>query len=244
MNQTFNPTVDVAPWVQTHSGKRFDLLNPKVDQIDAGDIAIQLSRINRYSGATVMPVSVAEHSLLVADEVRSKGGDVFAQYIALLHDAHEAYIGDMTTPVMVAFGKALEQTAHKPHLAETFRHVVGDVKADVDAAIFVALGVREVLDRFPGTPREQEFVLDQIMQAVGRADRAVLMAERNSNMAPPPASWGEKLEAIVPSVHIPTGMSPLFAARAWLSRLNHYRKELNLPALPADPRLGLTVVSG
>lgn len=77
--------------ITTVSGKRIDLLNPDLSMIDIEDIAHHLALINRYSGATPLPYSVAQHSVYVAQSSKNLGG--------LLHDAHEAYIGDVTTPV-------------------------------------------------------------------------------------------------------------------------------------------------
>lgn len=74
----------------TVSGKRIDLLNPDMSQIDIEDIAHHLALINRFTGATAVPYSVAQHSCLVAEVVGFEG---------LMHDAHEAYIQDISTPV-------------------------------------------------------------------------------------------------------------------------------------------------
>jgi hypothetical protein len=55
--------------------------------------------INRYSGATPVAYSVAEHSILVCRILQKIGASNFTILQGLLHDAHEAYIGDITTPV-------------------------------------------------------------------------------------------------------------------------------------------------
>ena len=49
-------------WILTASGRRFDLLAPTVESVDAGDIAHALSQVNRFGGHTRVPYSVAEHS--------------------------------------------------------------------------------------------------------------------------------------------------------------------------------------
>lgn len=76
------------------------------------DIAHNLAHINRFCGGTTRPLSVAEHSLHVADvvgglcgtkEYHRPIGEVFKlQLAALLHDAAEAYLGDIPTPVKMA----------------------------------------------------------------------------------------------------------------------------------------------
>lgn len=81
-------------WVQTYSGKRFDFLDPKPEQIDIEDIAHSLSGLPRYNNHTKVPYSVAQHSLAVMRKV-----PVNDYLVALLHDAPEAYIGDMLGPI-------------------------------------------------------------------------------------------------------------------------------------------------
>jgi 5'-nucleotidase len=86
--------VNVAqgPTIMLASGRRFDFLNPHGSDFDIEDIAHGLAHICRYSGQCRAFYSVAEHSILVADTAED-----FA-YEALLHDAAEAFIGDVTRP--------------------------------------------------------------------------------------------------------------------------------------------------
>lgn len=88
-------------WMETRSGKKFDLLNPSSSMIEIEDIAWGLSRINRFNGHTElpMPYTVADHSLWVAGYVYTKTCDPEAALQGLLHDAHEAYTGDIITPI-------------------------------------------------------------------------------------------------------------------------------------------------
>lgn len=75
------------------SGKRFDLLDPASSDFDIEDIAHGLAHVCRYAGQCQMFYSVAEHSLLVSETVEQ-----FALE-ALMHDAAEAFIGDITRPL-------------------------------------------------------------------------------------------------------------------------------------------------
>jgi hypothetical protein len=88
-------------WVETVSGKQVDLLNPALEHIDIADIAHHLARINRFSGATAgdMGISVAAHSFFVSDYLFHNTKNPLLAMHGLLHDAHEAYIGDITSPV-------------------------------------------------------------------------------------------------------------------------------------------------
>ena len=83
----------------TAGGRFIDLMNPTADDIDIYDICRALSRIARFNGHTLCEWSVAQHSLLVYDIVAASGTTPAEQLHALLHDAHEAYIGDMVSPL-------------------------------------------------------------------------------------------------------------------------------------------------
>ncbi len=82
------------PCVTTYSGKSIDIAKPDPALICINDIAHQLSLINRFNGATEYPYSVAQHSVIVSNIVRPE----FA-LLGLLHDAAEAYLGDIVHPV-------------------------------------------------------------------------------------------------------------------------------------------------
>lgn len=81
-------------WIETIGGRRIDPLAPDEDQIDLADIAHALSNICRFTGHTREFYSVAQHSILVSrilpPELRLAG---------LLHDASEAYLSDVSSPV-------------------------------------------------------------------------------------------------------------------------------------------------
>ena len=82
----------------THSGRRIDLPSPQRGQVHIGDVAVQLSRIPRFVGATLEPWNVAAHSLHCSALAEADGASLQAQLSALLHDAHEAYMGDIPSP--------------------------------------------------------------------------------------------------------------------------------------------------
>lgn len=86
-------------WIQTFSRRRFDLLNPNPDDILITDIARALSMQCRYVGHVDRFYSVAEHSVRIAREVRRRGGSLSEQRWGLLHDAAEAYLGDVSRPL-------------------------------------------------------------------------------------------------------------------------------------------------
>lgn len=81
-------------WMQTFTGRRFWPMSPLPEDVDPKDIAHSLSLICRYGGHTVRFYSVAEHCVLLSRAVSSQ-----AALPALLHDAAEAYGGDMIRPL-------------------------------------------------------------------------------------------------------------------------------------------------
>jgi uncharacterized protein len=92
----------LAPAIMCN-GRTVDILDPKPEDFSPEQIATHLSRIPRYLGATCRHYSVLEHSILGCELIRSTNmylekTPVVARAF-LLHDAHEAVIGDMTEPL-------------------------------------------------------------------------------------------------------------------------------------------------
>jgi uncharacterized protein len=85
-------------WITAKGGIRFDLLNPTTEQLDITTIAHALGNVCRFSGHTARHFSVAQHSVLVSYIAAALGLDQDA-YDGLMHDAQEAYVGDVPTPL-------------------------------------------------------------------------------------------------------------------------------------------------
>lgn len=105
--------------MNTCSGIEFNIAAPRVADVRIEDIAHHLSLINRFNGATCRPYSVAEHSLLVMDIMRVDMGveDPAVLFAGLMHDAHEAYFGDITTEVKRVIGYRAAHAEHKVEMA-------------------------------------------------------------------------------------------------------------------------------
>lgn len=88
------------PYIYTYVGDRFYYGKPN-QSVVFEDIARHLSNQTRFNGATVRPYSIAQHCVFVADILDEWGCDALTQYYGLHHDDHEAYFGDVPTPLQV-----------------------------------------------------------------------------------------------------------------------------------------------
>jgi len=88
-------------WILLQNGDEQHLTGPEAlkPAYTIETIAHQLALINRFTGATQRPYSVAEHSLLVADLAAEYGFGLVPQLCCLLHDAHVAIVGDLASPI-------------------------------------------------------------------------------------------------------------------------------------------------
>lgn len=84
----------IDPWFQTHTGIEFSLPEFRVETIDIHDIAHSLSQQCRFNGHTRTFYSVAQHCVLASENVPPADA-----MWALLHDAPEAYLGDVVGPL-------------------------------------------------------------------------------------------------------------------------------------------------
>lgn len=150
------------PWhVATASGKLFDLVDPKPADISIEDIAHALSQINRFTGHTSEPYSVAQHSIACADECAQRyTGRWDLQLACLLHDAAEAYCGDVSRPL-----KQLIAPCYRP------------IEARLQAAVWNRFGI--VIDA------ETEAVIHEC------DDAAVMAEARDLMIGSAAWNWGD-----------------------------------------------------
>lgn len=97
MANNLHPVHDVYDAIfNSSSGRKVHLLKPTADMICLEDIATGLSNFCRFGGQIHSFSSVARHTLLVwflaPDNLKQ---------LALLHDATEAYLGDIIKPLKV-----------------------------------------------------------------------------------------------------------------------------------------------
>ncbi|MEW5729978.1 MAG: phosphohydrolase [Pseudomonadota bacterium] len=163
------------PWIQTEKGRRFDLVATSPAQVDVEEIASALAKICRFNGHSRYFYSVAQHSVIVADMLPPD-----ARVYGLFHDAHEAYVGDLATPVK----DALRQETGG---IDAWRAMVDRI----DAAIFGALGLQWPMPA-------------DIARQVKHADLVALATERRDLMADGPV-WSQRMPQPLPRRIVPWG---------------------------------------
>lgn len=133
---TIAVSVASGPQIRLRSGAWFDLLDPASSEFTIDDIAHGLAHTCRYAGQADGFYSVAEHSILVSEVALGH------EYAALLHDAAEAFIGDVTRPLkqLLPEYKRLEKSIEEAIFA---RFDVGCVHPDVKKADLEVLAAEQ-----------------------------------------------------------------------------------------------------
>lgn len=137
-------------YVATSSGRLFDVVNPTPEQVDIHEIAYALANVNRFGGHTKWPYTVAQHSVYCAIECQRRYDTPHLELACLLHDAAEAYVGDVIRPV-----KRLIASVYRP------------IEDRVQAAIWQRFGLEIDAD--------VERVIKDVDNAVVMAESAALM---------------------------------------------------------------------
>lgn len=89
----------MSNWILTYTGRKFDFNDYSDNEVTILDIAHALSMICRYGGATKYFYSVAQHCVYLAEELLKDTHDRALALDGLMHDAEEAYVGDMKNPL-------------------------------------------------------------------------------------------------------------------------------------------------
>lgn len=146
-------------FISTYSGQKFNPLETDLDliiqDIKFGDIAMSLSRIPRFNGATKYFYSVAQHSVMVCDLVPDE-----LKWTALGHDFAEAYLGDIVSPLkaLIPQYKEIEHRVEMA-LAKKFGFRTDDeAKAIIKKADLIALAT-EKRDLMPNSVEAWEYLV-------------------------------------------------------------------------------------
>lgn len=175
-------------WIITRSGRKFDLAQPTAAMVDPADIAHSLSMQCRFNGHTNRFYSVAQHCLLVADLVPAEH-----QLAALLHDATEAYVGDMVRPLKEGMRHSAEAYGARCPYEEA------------EERVWQAICARFSLDH-------------ELPASVKHADLVALGTEKRDLMPEHPEHW-PCLDGITPHLEVISPMQPSYAVIHYHQRL-------------------------
>jgi 5'-deoxynucleotidase YfbR-like HD superfamily hydrolase len=90
---------DAPTAIETYMGGRFDVENPREEDVNVLDIAHSLANTGRYGGHANRFYSVCAHSIFCHDEAVRRAEVPLVRLMCLLHDAAEAYMGDLGRPI-------------------------------------------------------------------------------------------------------------------------------------------------
>lgn len=187
-----------------------DLRELPAHEFTAENLGDTLAKTNRFTGRTPQPWSVAAHSVLVSRLCASPE----AKAAGLLHDAYEAFIGDVITPAVEFIA-----SQNEPIGGNIIRSCVAQAKASLDRQIGFHWNVAFLYNN----------------NEVAHADRIALLAEMTTFFSAPIAVSEDDFEDIERALDIlrglPTNGDWLQAYTLWVSEVNHLAQlgHLTLP---------------
>lgn len=139
-------------WITTFTGKQFWPLDPRIEDIDIRDIAHALSMICRFTGHVREFYSVAQHCVLASHLVPGENA-----LGALLHDASEAYLCDVSGPIK----KADEMRGYREAEQRLDAVVCAAFNVDIHAPAIKAIDQQLVLTEYRDLmPRNELLTFD------------------------------------------------------------------------------------
>lgn len=210
-NQTLFPNLSASEleelveqcWLHTFSGYKLNLVKPTSKAISSRDMGRGLAYTFRYNAQSLIPVSVAEHSVVLSLYFAKIGAPVELQYFALLHDAAEYATGDIVRPLKILLKATVPWWS-----------VLED---NLEAVIWRKFGISaEDAARFK--------------PLVKKADTAILHNEHDEIMSPSEHSWGLTGKPL-PLARLGLklqGWSPKRAEWEFMRRLGRLQKRLGL----------------
>lgn len=93
-------------FIQTYTGSKWYLEPSKNTEYLLPDIANSLAKLARFNGHSRAFWSVAQHSIILAEQIYKKIGNKRYALAGLLHDGAESVIGDVPTPFRAMFEEA------------------------------------------------------------------------------------------------------------------------------------------
>lgn len=166
----------MKPLIRTYSGLMVNPLDLSIDDIKIQDIAHHLACCNRFCGGVTSPINVAAHSLLVTRIVESFTEEPDVLLKALLHDAAEAYLGDVTkwlkqSDAMTGY-RAAEESAQQIIMNRyCLSYDMPDIIEKADRIAVTFEGKRGFRDKdWPGIPDKYPPLTEQQLMVIGDWD--------------------------------------------------------------------------
>ena len=164
------------------SGQLVDPLNLRPDQVRFDDICFALGNFCRYGGHCHCHFSVAEHTLDVFNLVRFAGGNRDEQLYALIHDASEAYTGDIPQPIKERLG-------------------IRKIEEQINKTVAIALGLEP--DRF--LYAIEQGIVKRFDVDAGSEERSWLWTPEATHRDAKPRHWGKMLHSQIANTLIARG---------------------------------------
>lgn len=186
---------EAREWIQTFTGQQVWPLRDDPGPTTIADIGRGLAYQGRFRGQSRFYYSIAQHSVLISRIVSPAN-----RMWGLLHDATEAFLGDISGPLKHRFMLDLPNHQHPVPFCE-----VEDRLMAVIARRFHLTGER-------------------VPDEVKVADKAMLAAERDQIMSLPPSHWGV---TVMPAPVTIEPMGPEEALRAFMNRFTELTGMMN-----------------
>lgn len=160
-------------WFLTYTGRQFWPLDPRPEDICIRDIAHHLSLCCRFNGACRVHYSVAQHSIMVADILPAP-----LKFYGLMHDATEAYVGDMVRPLK----RNLPEYQRVEELVWNAIVQKFEIRNDFSSVVFWSN---------EATPKQLTAA-----EKLKEADNVALMTERRDLLIKSPKGWSTQAEPL------------------------------------------------
>lgn len=187
-----NPNANTPTSIRTFGGTYFDFMAPEMSIFTIEDIAHALSHICRFTGHSETFYSVAQHSVLVSQIVPKE-----CALFGLLHDAPEAFIGDVAKPLKNLLPDYAEIEARVERAVFDRLGLVGDIPKCVKVADLIMLRTeqRDIMgceaEVWAGTAGEMP--LQEIIRPVSSREARQMFLDRYYELTEMPSLvFGEK----------------------------------------------------
>lgn len=184
-------------WLQTYTSGRFDFKYPSVKDVNIVDVAHALSMLPRFTGHGKFHYTIAQHSLTMCAAMRADKASRKVALAGLMHDAHEAYIGDISSPF-------------KLYLQNEFDLDINEIEKPY---------INIIEERF-----EIDLTSDEIKKQIKYYDSACLRTEAESLFERIVDGWATKIELRLQH-KVKNILTPMEAKQLFIGTFKRLKKE-------------------